>query len=123
MAYKLHHLHLKAPDTRKTAQWYVDYLGAKIVSENQSPSGQVAFRLDLHGVAVNVSGFAEGRNMEQHYGLEHLAVATGDFATQVERIKASGVRVLEELTLDDGRHVCFFEGPEGVRVEFMSVAG
>ncbi len=123
MAYKLNHLHLKAPDTRKTAQWYVDYLGAKIVSENQSPSGQVTFRLDLHGVGVNLTGIVEGQNMEQHYGLEHVAVETDDYATQVERIKASGAKVLEERTVGDGRHVCFFEGPEGVRLEFMETVG
>ena len=119
MAYKLNHLHLKTPDTRKTAQWYVDYLGARIVSVNRSPIGQVTFRLDLHGVPVNVTGFVEGQRMEQHYGLEHVAIDTDDFVAQVERIKASGAKVLEERTLGDGRHVCFFEGPEGVRLEFM----
>ena len=121
MAYKLNHLHLKAPDTRKTAQWYVDYLGAKIVSENQSPSGQVAFRLDLHGVAVNVSGFVEGQNMEQHYGLEHVAIDTDDFAAQMERIKASGARILEERITPGGGKLCFFEGPEGMRLEFLEM--
>mgnify|MGYP000389123691 CR=1 FL=1 len=33
MAFKLNHLHLKSPDPEKTAQWYVDNLGATIVSE------------------------------------------------------------------------------------------
>lgn len=119
MSYRVNHLHLKTPDPRKTAQWYVDYLGAKVVSENQSPSGQVTLRLDLHGVPLNVTGFIEAQRLEQHYGLEHIAVDTDDYEVQVERIKASGAKVLEERSLPDGRKLCFFEGPEGVRIEFI----
>lgn len=40
MAFKVNHLHLKTPDPRKTAKWYVDHLGAKIVSERETPGGQ-----------------------------------------------------------------------------------
>ena len=31
--FKLNHLHFKTPDPKKTAQWYVDNVGATIVSE------------------------------------------------------------------------------------------
>ena len=115
MSYRVNHLHLKTPDPRKTAQWYVDYLGAKVVSERKSPSGQPILRLDLHGVPLNVTGYIEGQRLEQHYGLEHVAVDTDDLAGEVEKIKASGAKILEERTLPDGRRVCFYEGPEGVR--------
>ena len=40
MAFKLNHVHLKTPDPQKTAQFYVDTLGAKIIGEagtNASP--------------------------------------------------------------------------------------
>jgi catechol 2,3-dioxygenase-like lactoylglutathione lyase family enzyme len=56
MAFKLNHVHLKTPDPQKTAQFYVDTLGAKI---------------------------------------------------------------LEETTVGNGRKVCFFEGPDGVHLEFL----
>ena len=46
MTLKLNHLHLKTKDPDKTAKFYVDVLGAKIVS--QSPNG--AYRLDLHEI-------------------------------------------------------------------------
>jgi catechol 2,3-dioxygenase-like lactoylglutathione lyase family enzyme len=121
MSYRVNHFHLKTPDPRKTAQWYVDFLGAKVVSENRSPSGQPIFRLDLHGVPLNVTGHVEGQRLEQHYGLEHLAVDADNFVAEVERIKASGVKILEERSLPDGRRVCFFEGPDGVRLEFMEM--
>ena len=56
MAFKLNHVHLKAPDLRKTAQFYVNTLGANI---------------------------------------------------------------LEETTVGNGHKVCFFEGPDGVHLEFL----
>ena len=121
MSFKVNHLHLKIPDPRTTAQWYVDYLGAKVVSERQSPSGQPILRLDLHGVPLNVTGYIEGQRLEQHYGLEHVAIDTDDFDAQVEKIKASGAKILEERSLPDGRRVCFFEGPDGVRLEFLEM--
>ncbi len=121
MSFKVNHLHLKSPDPRTTAQWYVDYLGAKVVSERQSPGGQPILRLDLHGVPLNVTGYIEGQRLEQHYGLEHVAVDTDDFDAQVAKIKASGAKILEERSLPDGRRVCFFEGPDGVRLEFLEM--
>ena len=56
MAFKLNHVHLKAPDPQKTAKFYVNTLGANI---------------------------------------------------------------LEETTVGNGRNVCFFEGPDGVHLEFL----
>ncbi|MFQ5830611.1 MAG: VOC family protein [Candidatus Methylomirabilia bacterium] len=33
MAYRINHIHLKAPDPRKTAEWYVTALGFKVLSD------------------------------------------------------------------------------------------
>lgn len=121
MAFKVNHLHFKTPDPRKTAKWYVDFLGAKIISERETPGGQPFFRLDLHGLALNVSGFLEGQQLEQHYGMEHLAIDTDDFAAEVAKIKAGGAKILEERKGMEGRNICFFEGPEGVRLEFLEM--
>lgn len=120
MAFKINHLHMKTPNPQKTAQWYVDNLGAKIVEEIRG-SETVGFRLDLHGVRLNVTGFIEGQKLGQHYGMEHLAIDTDDLHGTVEKLRASGARILEERQLRDGRKVCFFEGPEGVRLEVMEM--
>jgi catechol 2,3-dioxygenase-like lactoylglutathione lyase family enzyme len=45
MTLKLNHPHLKTRDPEKTVRFYVDNLGATVVSEN--PNG---YRLDLHGL-------------------------------------------------------------------------
>ena len=116
--FKINHLHFKTPDPRKTAQWYVDNLGAKIVAETAAGG----FRLDLHGVPLNVTGYVEGQKLEQFYGLEHVALDTDDLPGVTEQLKANGARILEERELGDGRKVCFFEGPENVRFEVLQMA-
>lgn len=121
MAFKINHLHLKTPDPAKTAKFYVDFTGAKVVSEQTRAEGGASFRLDLGGVTLNVTDFLAEQKLEQHYGLEHIAIDTDNFAAEVARIKAAGIKILEERTLPDGRKVCFFEGPEGVRLEFLEM--
>jgi Glyoxalase/Bleomycin resistance protein/Dioxygenase superfamily. len=121
MAFKINHLHLKTPDPRKTADWYVKYVGAKIVSERKTPNGRTTLRLNLHGVELNVTEFLEEQKLGQFYGLEHVAIDTDNFAGEVAKIKADGIKILEERVLPDGRKVCFFEGPEGVRLEFLEM--
>ena len=119
MAFKINHLHLKTPDPQKTADWYVKYVGAKIVSERTTPNGRKTFRLNLHGVELNVTEFLEEQKLGQFYGLEHVAIDTDNLAGEVANIKSAGIKILEERVLPDGRKVCFFEGPEGVRLEFL----
>jgi catechol 2,3-dioxygenase-like lactoylglutathione lyase family enzyme len=121
MAFKINHLHLKTPDPKKTAHWYVENLGATIVSEASGAGGAASYRLNLHGVPLNVTGFVEGQKLEQHYGLEHVAIDTDDLPGTVSKLKEGGARILEERSLRDGRKVCFFEGPEGVRLEVLEM--
>ena len=121
MAFKINHLHLKTPDPRKTVDWYVKYVGAKVLSERTTPSGRTAFRLSLHGVELSVTDFLEEQKLEQFYGLEHVAIDTDDFSEEVAKIKAAGIKILEERVFPDGRKVCYFEGPEGVRLEFLEM--
>lgn len=118
MAFQVNHVHIKTSNPTKTAQWFVENLGAKIAAENRS-GARISFRLNLHGLNLNVTDYVEGQKLEQHYGMEHLALDTDDIAGEVQRLKASGARILEERQLPDGRRVCFFEGPEGVRLEVM----
>jgi lactoylglutathione lyase len=121
MGFRLNHLHLKTPDPKKTVDWYVQHVGAKVVSERAAPNGKTAFRINLHGVELSVTDFLEEQKLEQFYGLEHVAIDADNFAAEVARIKAAGIKILEERVLPDGRKVCFFEGPDGVRLEFLEV--
>jgi catechol 2,3-dioxygenase-like lactoylglutathione lyase family enzyme len=119
MAFRINHLHLKTPDPKRTIDFYLEYAGAKVVSERTSPSGKKTYRLNLHGVELNVTDFLEEQKLEQFYGLEHVAIDTDNFDGEVNKIKSAGIKILEERKLPDGRRVCFFEGPQGVRLEFL----
>ena len=120
MAFKIDHIHIKTSNPGKTARWYVDNLGARIESENRNGE-RVSFRLDLHGLSLSVTDFIPGQKLEQCYGMEHLALGTDDLPGTIEKLKSSGVRILEERRTADGRQSCFFEGPEGARLEVMEM--
>ena len=117
MAFQLNHVHLKTTDPKRTAQWYVDNLGATIVSE----IGANGYRLDLHGLSLNVTHMIASQTREQHYGMEHIAIDTDEMEALVDKLKAGGVRILEETSITGGRRVCFFEGPDGVQLEFIEM--
>jgi catechol 2,3-dioxygenase-like lactoylglutathione lyase family enzyme len=119
MAFEINHLHLKTRDPRGTAQFYVDNFGATIVAE----TGPDSYRLDLHGLRLNVSGLIATQRREQRYGMEHVALDTDDYPGTMARLRASGVKVLEEVVASGGRHVGFCEGPDGVQLEIIERAG
>jgi catechol 2,3-dioxygenase-like lactoylglutathione lyase family enzyme len=117
MTFKMNHVHLKTADPDKTAQFYVDTLGAKIVSKNATGG----YRLDLHGLSLNVSRFLDQQKREQKYGMEHIAIDTDELDNLVEKLKGQGIHILEETVVSGGRRVCFFEGPDGVQLEFIEM--
>ena len=117
MTLKLNHLHLKTRDPEATVKFYVETLGATIVS--QSPSG--GYRIDLHGLSLNVTPFLENQKREQKYGMEHIAIDTDELDALVGKLKGRGIRILEETVVSGGRRVCFFEGPDGVQLEFIEM--
>ncbi|MCC6534099.1 MAG: VOC family protein [Burkholderiales bacterium] len=117
MTFKLNHLHLKTQDPDQTARFYVDTLGATIV--NQTTNG--GYRLDLHGLSLNVSKFLEHQSREQKYGMEHIAIDTDELDALVEKLKGQGIHILEQTVVSGGRRVCFFEGPDGVQLEFIEM--
>ena len=117
MAVQLNHVHLKTRDPEKTAQFYVETLGAKIVGQ----AGNNGYRLDLHGLSLNVTTFIETQTREQKYGMEHIAIDTDELDNLVAKLKAQGIHILEETVVSGGRRVCFFEGPDGVQLEFIEM--
>jgi catechol 2,3-dioxygenase-like lactoylglutathione lyase family enzyme len=58
MAYRINHIHLKATDPRRTADWYVGAFGFKIVNDETRVFGDRFVRCQSAdgGMAVNISG-------------------------------------------------------------------
>src|SRR5688572_20320630 len=95
------HVHLKTTDPKKTAQFYVDTLSAKLVSE----IGTRGYRLDLHGLTLNVTTMIADQTRQQIYGMEHCAIKTDDMPGVVSKLTANGARVLAERATGDGRKI------------------
>jgi catechol 2,3-dioxygenase-like lactoylglutathione lyase family enzyme len=115
VAIGVHHVHLKSRDPRGTMQFYVDNLGATLIAEVPGRG----YRVNLHGLTLNITGLIADQTREQQYGIEHVAVDTDDYAGTLARLRAGGVRILEELPPTNGRHVCFLEAPDGAQIEVI----
>ena len=76
MAFGTHHVHVKTRDPKQTMQFYVDNLGATLIAD----MGARGYRVNLHGLQLNITGLIDSQRREQHYGLEHIAVDTDDYA-------------------------------------------
>jgi len=63
----------------------------------------------------------ESQTRDQKYGMEHIAIDTDELDTLVAKLKAQGIPILEQTTITGGRRVCFFEGPDGVQLEFIEM--
>jgi catechol 2,3-dioxygenase-like lactoylglutathione lyase family enzyme len=115
MAFGTHHVHVKTRDPKQTMQFYVDNLGATLIAD----MGARGYRVNLHGLQLNITGIIDSQRREQHYGLEHIAVDTDDYAGTLAQLKGKGIQILEELAPSNGRRVCFLQAPDGVQIEVI----
>lgn len=122
MAFRLEHVHVKTAKPQETAKFYLDALGATLV---EATHGNTRFRVDLHGVTLNITDHIPGQTREQRYGLEHFALETDRFDEVMANLKAQGATVMEQLVLPmpdhPGKRLGFVEGPEGVQIELIEV--
>jgi predicted enzyme related to lactoylglutathione lyase len=119
MAYGVQHVHLKTRDPKATMQFYIDNFGASLKAEIPGRG----YRLDLHGLQLNITTLIASQNHEQHYGIEHIAVDTDDYDGTLARMRQNGVKVLEEMAPPAGRRVCFIEAPDGAQMELIEKLG
>ena len=116
MAFKLNHVHLKAHDPKQTAQFYINNLGATMVAE----IGTRGYRVNLHGLTLNITTFVTDQKREQLYGMEHFAIDTDDMDGTVAKLTGDGAQVMEQM-VSNGRRICFMKGPDGVQLEIIEM--
>ena len=115
--YQVNHLHIKTPDPKKMVKFYTEVLGATVQAE-MGQNGLDGYRLDLHGITINLTTFADWQSRVQDYGLEHIAINTDDPDGVIEKLKANGGQVLEEIHRDTGT-IYWAKGPDGVGYEIL----
>ena len=126
MAYEFDHVHIKSADPRKTADWYVQAFGYKIVSDAVRPWGDRFVRCETSdGATVNISGARNNEKMgdgdaSAHWGLEHFGVKVDDVEAEIERLTGLGAKLMEgPVDIPGGPRIAFLQIPQDVRVEIL----
>ena len=127
MPYKINHIHLKAPDPRKTADWYTKAFNFKIVSDETRVFGDRFVRCQTEdgGMMVNISGARTGQTLgggdaSAHHGLEHFGFDSAGLEADITRLEGLGARLLEgPIQIPNGPRICFMWAPDDVRVELI----
>ena len=109
-----HHLHLASLDTKSTAQWYVDALGATATDQG----------IMLGDLAFHISKNAEGRpagTLER--AVDHIGLLADDLNAIATSLTNAGVDFRGPETpanARDGAERILLAGPDGVRLELVA---
>lgn len=127
MPYRINHIHLKAPDPRATAEWYVKALKFKIVSDEVRVFGDRFIRCQSEdgGMLVNISGARTGETLghgdaRPHHGLEHFGFDSDDLDSDIRWLEGQGAALLEgPIQVPNGPRIAFLRAPDDTRIELI----
>jgi lactoylglutathione lyase len=130
MAYAINHVHIRSVDPHKSAAWYEEHFGAKLISEREVMPGTVTLSMEVGGpVRLNISSKPEGtpdiRAVAElnRLGLEHFGFDVADLAAELERLEKAQVRIVLPLTeVVGGTRLAYIEGPDDVLIELVQRA-
>ncbi len=129
MAYEFNHVHLKAPDPERTANWFVKAFNFRVVSDTVRAHGDRFIRCETaDGIIVNISGARTNDRMgdgdaSTHWGLEHFGLNVEDLDAEIERLKGLGAELLEgPIDSPSGSRIAFIKAPGDVRIELLQLA-
>jgi len=126
--FNINHIHLKAPDPEKTANWYVKAFNFEIVADTVRDSGDRFIRCrSENGIPVNISAARTGEAMGQgdanaHYGIEHFGFDTDDIEADIKRLEASAPSCWRPDRPARRRAIAFIKVPDDVRIELIQSA-
>ena len=129
MAFRINHIHLKAPDPRKTAEWYTKAFNFKIVSDETRVFGDRFIRCNSGdgGMIVSISNARTNEKLgpadaTAHFGLEHFAIESDDIEADIARLVKLGAKLQEgPLKAPNGVRFAFLGAPDDVRIELLEL--
>ena len=126
MPFRIHHIHIKAADPRKSADWWEKAFAFKVLSDEVRPFGDRFIRCTTEdGFAVTISGARTNETLgpgdaSPHHGLEHVAFESAGLEADIARLTALGARLQESpIQVPNGPRVAFLQGPDDVRIELV----
>lgn len=133
-AFIFDHVHIIAKEPHKTAQWYVDLLGARIARDTMARGAPQIF-VELGGMTILVRGKRPGEapadtrpirpfddfSSHEEWGTDHFGfLYKGDLTAFVEELKGKGVTFPVPLKKGiDGSLLCYVQAPDNVSIELM----
>ena len=130
MPYNLNHVHLKALDPEKAANWWVNAFNFEIVADMTRHTGDRFIRCRAeNGVPVNISGPLDGQSLPESesyakLGLEHFGFDVEDIDAEIERLAGLGAPLLDGPNeLPDGTRFLLGRGAGPRAGGAYSVAG
>ena len=128
MPFRINHIHIKAPDPRKAAEWWVEAFGFKVLSDETRPFGDRFVRCQADGMLVSFSDARTGETLAPggsdgaRWGLEHFAIECDDIDADIARLTKLGATYQEgPLRSPNGVRFAFMAAPGGVRVELLEL--
>jgi catechol 2,3-dioxygenase-like lactoylglutathione lyase family enzyme len=128
MPFRINHIHIKAADPRKAAEWWVAAFAFRIVSDETRPFGDRFIRCQADGMLVSFSDARTGETLAPagsdgaRWGLEHFAIETDDIEAEIARLVKLGARLQEgPLLAPNGTRFAFLGVPDEVRVELLQL--
>ena len=128
MPFRINHIHIKASDPRKAAEWWVNAFAFKILSDETRPFGDRFIRCQADGgMLVTISNARTGEtlapgNSAAHFGLEHFAIEVADIAAEIARLEKIGAKFQEgPLRAPNGVLFAFLGAPDDVRLELVQL--
>ena len=130
MSYSVNHVHIRAKDPQKSAEWYEKYFDAKILSSREVMPGTITVSMDAGGpVRLNISSQPEGSSDDtipaelNRLGLEHFGFDTDDIEADIKKFEKDNIRVVLPITeIPGGTKLAYIEGPDKVLIELVQPA-
>ncbi len=128
MPYRINHIHIKASDPRKAAEWWQQAFDFKILSDETRPFGDRFVRCQAEGGMIVVISDARTDeklapgNSSAHFGLEHFAIEVDDIEADIARLETLGAKFQEgPLLAPNGVRFAFLGAPDDVRLELVQL--
>ena len=129
MPFRINHIHIKAPDPRKTAEWWVRAFAFKIISDETRVFGDRFVRCltEDGGTTVSISNARTGEtlgpgNATAHFGLEHFAIESADIDADIARLQELGAHLQDgPIRAPNGVRFAFLAAPDEVRIELLEL--
>ena len=122
------HIHLISEDPQSAGLWYVEKMGGKIIS-SQETRGAPQLYVALEGGTIIVRGQRPGEQVDRkpglQWGTDHFGFQVlGDFDGFCDDLKKKGVKfTVEPMDFRPGIRIAFIEAPDGVSIELVQRKG